>query len=96
MRGREPGLKARQARVKKPAVVVCPICWRKNCPLFVRLEGYKFSDEQKTQFFVAFHRDVCCCCRKLQPTAHKTGVCVFRKFNHKLHAFPAWWLGEKS
>jgi hypothetical protein len=63
--------------------------------LFVRLEGYKFTDEEKTRFFTAFHRDVCDVCRKLKPNAHKGGVCVLKKFNHKLHAYPSWWKGEK-
>ena len=95
---RPGGRGAKGPREPKPKVVVCPICWRKNCPLFVRLEGYKFSDEQHTQFFKAFHRDVCDGCKKLTCRRRDNGgevVCVCKKFN-KNHVWPAWWLGEKS
>ncbi len=96
MRTMESGLRARQDGQQRPLITVCPICWRKNCSLFVRLQGYKFTDDEKTRFFVAFHRDVCEGCRKLKCSATMPAVCVARKFNHKLHAYPAWWKGEKS
>lgn len=91
---RAGGRTSKGPRVPKPKVIVCPICWRKSCPLFVRLEGHKFTDDEKTRFFTAFHRDVCDGCKKLtciKDSGGEVPLCQPRKFS-KLHVLPAWWL----
>lgn len=76
---------------QKTKTVVCPICWRKSCPLFRRLEGFKFTDDEKTRFFTAFHRDVCLKCHGL-ACGHDMSKCDVRKFNNKRSVLPLWWL----
>ena len=67
---------------------VCPICWRSNCRLFIRLSNLKFDLPEKAKFFAAFHRDVCHNCHKLSCYDCDDK----RKFNDKKFYLPEWWL----
>lgn len=67
-------------------IVVCPICWRANCRLFIKMNGLRFTDAERSKFFKAFHRDVCKRCRRL--SCH--GCDSTRKLA-KTKALPAWW-----
>lgn len=73
----------------RPLKEVCPICWRSNCRLFIRMTGLRFTDEEKKRFFREFHRDVCGACKKLSCKDKKT--CPIKKFNTKKLSSPKWW-----
>lgn len=76
----------------KPKKEVCPICWRGNCKLFLRMQDLRFTDEERTKFFLAFHRDVCVNCRKLSCR----GCSSPRKFARDKKRAPDWWKGEHN
>lgn len=66
---------------------VCPVCWRSNCRLFVRMNNLKFTDKERRDFVVAFHRRVCCVCKKLFCNGLS---CDRRALNEKKFCIPQW------
>ncbi len=68
---------------------VCPICWRSNCRLFIRMGNLKFTDEDRREFFKMFHRDVCSQCKRMSCSG--VGCVLHKVFPTKKKTLPAWW-----
>lgn len=79
---------------------VCPVCYRRRCPLFVQLTTLKFTPAERRKIVVAFHRSVCPRCRCLMGVAYLTAhlrQCNKHRPLKKLsprQCLPKWWRGK--
>lgn len=85
-------------------ILVCPVCFRPRCPLFVRLQQLKFDPGERRKIFREHHRDVCGTCKRLRcvkikfPKAgdercvpHVLKVKNKGKMHESRQVLPDWW-----